>query len=153
MFEIKHFEAIQNELSKVERTEKSRVLLDILQDSKSAPPPLFGLVIAHSRITGVKGWMSQKKNNPPHTRFGQKKKKCLECGPMDTDDLRVIAECRHIFCTDCIYNIEEEVTEDGEEVRLSMKPKFSSYLLPRSCIAPNAKLPSIHIRSRHYGLL
>jgi hypothetical protein len=120
----------------VERTEKSRVLLDILQDSKSAPTSPFWPGHAHSQMTGVKSWMSQKKKNPPHTWFGQKKKKCLECGPMDTDDLRVIAECRHIFCADCIYNIEEEVTEDGEEVRLSMKPKYFHHIYFLGLVLP-----------------
>lgn len=115
MFEVEHFEDIQNKLSKVECTGESRVLLDILQDRKY--PVYLWPNYAYSRITGIKGWMSRKKKNPPHKRSRQRKRKCIMCSHQDSEDLWIISECKHIICGDCYYGIEDEVTEGGEMVK------------------------------------
>jgi hypothetical protein len=114
MFEVEHFEDIQNKLSKVECTGKSRVLLDMLQDRKCSI--WLRRHYAYSRIAGIKGWLSRKKKNPPRKRSEQRKRRCLMCRHSDSEDLKITFECKHILCTDCFYAIEDETTEDGDTV-------------------------------------
>ncbi len=39
------------------------------------------------------------------------------CSHQESEDLRILSECKHILCGDCYYGIEDELTEDGEMVK------------------------------------
>ncbi|PMD54536.1 uncharacterized protein K444DRAFT_617884 [Hyaloscypha bicolor E] len=93
MFDLKHLQDLQDKLSKVERTGKSRVLLDMMQDR-------------------VKNWVARKKASKGRRRPVQRRKYCIQCKHSETEDLWIISICRHLICTDCLDNLEETVEDD-----------------------------------------